>query len=68
MFDALRDNLGRFDAEILNIEPQFGPNRAGDIPHSQASIEKAQRILNYNPIYDARQGFKLAAHWYFENL
>ncbi len=68
LFEALRDNLGRFDTDILNIEPQFGPNRAGDIPHSQASIDKAQRVLNYNPKYDARQGFELAAQWYFENL
>lgn len=68
LFEALRDNLGRFDTKILNIEPQFGPNRAGDIPHSQASIEKARQILDYNPKYDARQGFELAAQWYFENL
>jgi UDP-N-acetylglucosamine 4-epimerase len=68
LYEALRDNLGKFDPKILTIDPEFGPNRSGDIPHSQASIEKAQRILNYHPNYDARQGFELAAQWYFENL
>ncbi len=68
LYEALRDNLGKFDPKILAIDPEFGPNRSGDIPHSQASIEKAKRILNYNPKYDARQGFELAAQWYFENL
>ena len=68
LFDALKTNLGKHDAEILKINAEYGPNRAGDIPHSLASIEKARRILNYNPQIDARQGFELAAEWYFENL
>lgn len=68
LFDALKENLAKFDAEIANIKAVFGPNRAGDIPHSQASIEKARKLLNYNPKYDATQGFERACKWYFENL
>ena len=49
LFEALRDNLARFDKEIETLEPKFGPNRPGDIPHSQASIKKAEMILNYAP-------------------
>lgn len=67
LFEALRDNLASYNDKIKSIEPQFGPNRAGDIPHSQASILKAQRILNYSPDYDAERGFKAAAEWYFRN-
>ena len=32
-----------------NIEPVFGPNRPGDIPHSNADITKAQNMLGYDP-------------------
>jgi UDP-N-acetylglucosamine 4-epimerase len=68
LYSALRDNLVKHDSEIKNIEAVYGPNRTGDIPHSLASIEKAKRILNYNPKIDARKGFELAAEWYFENI
>lgn len=68
LFEALRDNLGKYDKEIMSIQAKFGPNRIGDIPHSQASIEKAKIVLNYKPQFDARSGFEQAAQWYFENL
>ena len=68
LFDALKENLGKHDADILKITPEFGPNRPGDIPHSKASIEKARMILNYNPTYDAATGFEKATEWYYENL
>jgi len=56
--------------ELLNkdIEPNFGPDRAGDIKHSNADISKARKLLNYNPDYDFKFGIKLAIEWYKENL
>jgi len=68
LFRALRDNLAREDNAIADIEPIIGPLREGDIPHSQASIDKARKMLGYNPQYDARQGFELVSKWYYENL
>ena len=68
LFDALRDNLATYDPKIKNIKPDFGPFRPGDIPHSQASIKKAEMILRYKPEYDARTGFAKVAEWYFESL
>ena len=68
LFRALRDNLAKQDPGIAGIEPILGPFREGDIPHSQASIDKARTMLNYNPKYDARQGFELVAEWYYNNL
>jgi UDP-N-acetylglucosamine/UDP-N-acetylgalactosamine 4-epimerase len=68
LFEALRENLAKFDEKIAGINPLFGPVRAGDIPHSQASIEKAKKLLDYRPQYDARQGFAEAAQWYFHHL
>jgi UDP-N-acetylglucosamine 4-epimerase len=68
LFRALRDNLAREDEQIATIEPIIGPFREGDIPHSQASIDKARKMLGYDPKYDARQGFELVSKWYYENL
>jgi len=68
LFECLRDNLSRFDGTIASVEPTFRENRAGDIPHSQASIEKARKVLGYNPKFDARTGFGEACEWYWNNL
>ena len=68
LFDALREDLSQFKKEIKSIEPEFGSVREGDIPHSQASIDKARRLLDYNPKCSAAEGFKKACKWYFENL
>lgn len=51
-----------------NIEPCFGPNRKGDIKHSNADISKARRLLGYNPEYDFEKGLKEAIEWYKNNL
>lgn len=65
---CLREFLGLKDAEILGIEPTHGPNRAGDIPHSLASIEKAKRLMGYAPEYSMRDGLRAAVEWYWNNL
>lgn len=68
LFAALRDNLAHHQKNIGGIEPVFDPVRAGDIPHSQASILKAQTILGYSPRYSAQEGLALATDWYYRNL
>ncbi|MCD4724939.1 MAG: SDR family oxidoreductase [Bacteroidales bacterium] len=68
LFLALRSNLAKFDPEIEKIDPIHGPNRAGDIPHSMASIDKARMVLGYEPLFDAASGFQVACRWYFEHL
>jgi len=50
------------------IEPEFAPDRPGDIKHSNADITKAREWLHYEPDYDFASGLKLAIDWYRENL
>jgi UDP-N-acetylglucosamine 4-epimerase len=64
----LKKYLSELDSSIADIEIIHGPNRAGDIPHSLASIEKAKNTLNYNPKYSFQDGLKEAVQWYWENL
>lgn len=51
-----------------DIEPNFGPERAGDIKHSNADISKAENMLGYEPEYDFERGLNEAIAWYKENL
>lgn len=51
-----------------DVEPNFGPDRAGDIKHSNADISKAEKMLGYAPEYDFKKGIMLAIEWYKENL
>ena len=51
-----------------NIEPKFGPERKGDIKHSNADISKAKRLLGYEPEYDFKKGLNEAIEWYKANL
>ena len=64
----LQEFLSEFDPDIKNIEPTHGPNRVGDIPHSLASIDKAKRLLGYNPQHSMKLGLKEAVKWYWENI
>ena len=52
----------------VNIEPNFGPDRKGDIKHSNADISKAKKLLGYDPDYSFEDGIQLAIDWYKANL
>lgn len=52
----------------INIEPKFGPDRAGDIKHSNADISNARKMLGYDPDYDFEHGLNEAIAWYKEHL
>lgn len=68
LMQYLKDYLSEFDPKIADIEVIYGENRKGDVPHSLASIDKAKKLLNYNPTYSMRTGLKEAVSWYWKNL
>lgn len=59
---------GLVDALGVAIEPIYGPDRAGDIKHSNADISKAKDLLGYAPDWSFNRGIKAAIEWYKENL
>ena len=64
----LKEYLSAFDPAIAGIEPTHGPNRAGDIPHSLACVDKARKLLGYEPQFSMKEGLREAVKWYWENL
>ena len=66
--ELLKKHLSEYDSQISEVEVKHGPNRPGDIPHSLASVEKAKKLLGYQPEYNLEGGLKEAVHWYWDNL
>ncbi|MBR4543499.1 MAG: SDR family oxidoreductase [Lachnospiraceae bacterium] len=62
IYHDLEDALG------VKMEPNYGPDRAGDIKHSNADISKARELLGYDPEWSFERGIKDAVEWYKENL
>jgi UDP-N-acetylglucosamine 4-epimerase len=65
LIELLKENLSKFNKNIAQIEPIYGAERIGDIQNSLASIEKAKKLLNYQPQYSVRDGLKEAIDWYW---
>lgn len=61
LFSLLREISGK------NIQPQYGPERHGDIKHSLADISKARNLLGYNPATSPAEGLRKTFAWYEKN-
>ncbi|MCL6218885.1 SDR family oxidoreductase [Zunongwangia pacifica] len=68
LVEILKSELSKFDPEISGISAKYGPERQGDVPHSQASIEKAKKLLGYQPEFSVTEGLAEAVSWYWNNL
>lgn len=64
----LKEFLSTYDPKIAEVEVIHGPNRQGDIPHSLASVDKARKLLGYEPTHVIREGLQEAVEWYWGNL
>lgn len=68
MAEMLKGFLSEYDPEIAKLKLINGPVRNGDVQHSLASIEKAEKFLGYKPTHRFEDGLKEAVRWYWENL
>lgn len=62
IYQAIKQALNK------DIEPIYGPDRKGDIKHSNADISLAKKFLGYSPSYSFEKGLEEAIEWYVENL
>lgn len=63
--ELLKKFLALHDSKIAEVEIKFGPERKGDIPHSLASVEKAEKLLGYHPTHRLEEGLEATVEWYW---
>ena len=64
MAEIIRKEMSNYDSSINKIDIKFGSKRIGDVPHSKASIEKAEELLNYRPTHFFQEGILETIKWY----
>ena len=68
LIELIKSSLLKFDKKISKVKTLHGPLRNGDIPHSLASIEKANKLLGYKPLYNVELGINESIDWYWKNF
>lgn len=68
LFELIREEVARHKPEAANAQCEHRDFRAGDVRHSLADISRAKTLLGYDPVFDVREGLRLAGDWYAANL
>jgi UDP-N-acetylglucosamine 4-epimerase len=68
LFVLLRERLAARYERLADAKPVYGPPRPGDVMHSLADIEKARRLLGYEPTRSIEQGLDESLDWYDTHL
>jgi UDP-N-acetylglucosamine 4-epimerase len=68
LFTMIRDNLAKVVPEVASAEPVFEGPRAGDVAHSQASIDKITGALGYAPSHQVEEGMAETVAWFAQRL
>lgn len=67
LFNAIKAALNENDVTYTK-ESVYREFRAGDVRHSQASVEKIEKLLGYDAKYNIKDGIDLAISWYSSKL
>ena len=68
LFTMIRDDLAKDVPSVATAEPVFEPPRPGDIPHSQAAIDKITAALGYEPTHQVAEGMAETVTWFAQRL
>ena len=68
LFAMIRDELASDFPDIGKAEPVYESPRPGDIPHSQAAIDKISAALGYVPTHQVREGMAETVTWFSQRL
>jgi UDP-N-acetylglucosamine/UDP-N-acetylgalactosamine 4-epimerase len=67
LYQMIEERLIQRTQGLEKKEPIYQDFRAGDVRHSQANIDKAQTLLDYQPKYMIEKGMDEAMDWYVKN-
>lgn len=62
LFNEIRSKMGK------DVKPNYAEPRKGDVRDSMASIDKARKLLSYEPVYNVKTGIEKTVNWYLQNL
>ena len=68
LFTMIRDDLAKDVPSVATAEPILEPPRPGDIPHSQAAIDKITAALGYEPTHPVAEGMAETVTWFAQRL
>ena len=68
LYKMIQDKLMQRVQGLKNKQPIYRDFRPGDVRHSQASIEKAKKLLSYKPKYKISDGLDEALSWYINSV
>ena len=68
LYKMIQDKLMQRVQGLKTKQPIYRDFRPGDVRHSQASIEKAKKLLSYKPKYKISEGLDEALSWYISSL
>jgi UDP-N-acetylglucosamine 4-epimerase len=68
LFAMIRDALAKDHPHVAGAEPVYEPPRTGDIPHSQAAIDKITAALGYVPTHKVAGGMAETVAWFAQRL
>jgi UDP-N-acetylglucosamine/UDP-N-acetylgalactosamine 4-epimerase len=67
LFAMIRDELARLEPRVVGAQVKFEAFRPGDVRHSHANIEKARKLLGYEPTLSVQAGMGRTMAYYVEN-
>jgi len=67
LYLTIHDSLSKKLSYISKIRPSYCDFREGDIRHSIANIDKAQKLLGYKPEFKINDGIELTVDWFVNN-
>jgi UDP-N-acetylglucosamine/UDP-N-acetylgalactosamine 4-epimerase len=68
LYQMIEERLIQRTEGLERKEPIYRDFRVGDVRHSQANIDKAQALLDYQPKYMISEGVDEAMDWYIKSL
>ena len=68
LYQMIEERLIQRTQGLEKKEPIYRDFRVGDVRHSQANIDKAKALLNYQPKYMISDGMDKSIDWYIHNI